>query len=184
MYKRYFISLRSFYEYDNTIFDNILLPDGIDKQTVVNTIMDYCGENEPLYNSLTAIRTAIELFFAANFTDFKKMHATTVLEYDPLINYDLTEELEETSESNDRSTSTSNTSVNAYDVDYAVPDSSAGSVGENEGDSLHKLKRRTYGDASVRSTQDIIKQEREVSDFSIYTYIANKFEDVITITVY
>lgn len=82
------ITLLGFYNYDDTLFNSIQLPTGIDKDTLVNNILLECGEFEVLYANYTFYKNAVEHFFLLNFDLFKRWIDALNLEYNPLENYD------------------------------------------------------------------------------------------------
>ena len=53
------LSIIGAYNYDSTLFDNLRLPDDVDRETVVSNILDYCAELELLYPDLPYLKNAI-----------------------------------------------------------------------------------------------------------------------------
>ena len=39
MSNKQFLSILGMYNYDNTIFDNLIIPDGVDKELLINNIL-------------------------------------------------------------------------------------------------------------------------------------------------
>lgn len=85
------LTLNAMYSWDNTIFDNIVLPTGIDNDTLIATLISYCGENEVRYPSLPMLSDQIHLFFKMHKIEFQKIWDTENFEYNPIHNYDRTE---------------------------------------------------------------------------------------------
>lgn len=190
------ITLSGFYEYDNTLFGGARIPDGIDKKTLIATILDYCGENISRYGSPSILKKMINNYFEINFYRFNELYKTMNYDYDPLLNYDLTIEVDRTNESNRnldagiQSNGSSQLDVSAFDSeDYShdrkTTDSSNNTTTEQENiGGQDTERRREYGDNSARSTQYMIKEQREIVDYNIYNIIAYDFETAITIPVY
>lgn len=88
-------TLYGFYRYDNTLFDSITLPEGINKNLVINTIMMECGEFQPLWTDYTFYKSAINHFFKKWNQTIDKWWTAIHIEYDPLNNYDRYEEISE-----------------------------------------------------------------------------------------
>lgn len=73
------------YEYD--MFEEIELPDGINKEILVNTIMDKCFWYEPVYNEHDFLKQKVEVFFLRNYRNYEKLVYLYSIEYDPQYNY-------------------------------------------------------------------------------------------------
>ena len=55
-----FINLIDLYSY--SIFDDIVIPDGLNKETLINTILDKCRTSEPLYTDEILLKMKIKNF--------------------------------------------------------------------------------------------------------------------------
>lgn len=89
------ITLIGFYNYDNTLFSQMALPAGIDKDLVINNILLRGGEFESLYADPDFIKQAISVWSNKWYRTFDKWQAALAVSYDPLFNYDRTEEYRE-----------------------------------------------------------------------------------------
>lgn len=189
-------TLGGLYAYDNTIFDEAVFPDGIDRDTLIFVIMDMAGNNVCRYSSPTKLKNAITVFFKKNEYKFKGLIETTTFDYDPLVNYDLTITEKRTAAGNEKTESTANdhgtgeSRVSGYDSSSYVPDSqnttsaSGNSAGNRDYNDSVDVVRTESGDNSARSTQYMIREQREIVNFNVYEEIASDFEDDITIPVY
>ena len=87
------ITLWGFYNYtDKTLFDSAPMPEGIDKQELVDLIMVECGDLFPYYQQPNYLRMQIDNFFRRKKPNFDKMIEVLSAQYDPLENYDRKEE--------------------------------------------------------------------------------------------
>lgn len=102
------LTMIGLYNYDNTIFDNLTFPSGIDKDLAINQILMSCGEFEILYPNLEFMKFQIESWGKKNFFTFDKWVKALAEEFNPLYNYDRHEEYEDSH--NRASTDTSKTS--------------------------------------------------------------------------
>lgn len=202
--ERMTLTLGGMYSYDQTIFDGIEIPDDMDKNALVNTILAHCGGNEVRYPSLPILATMIQTFFVTNKYKINKLWETTKFDYEPLVNYDLeievtrkhqgTDRTDTKGNSNNSSSGTTENQVSAFNQASYTPsskstfsDSGKSDSTENETfqtDRNETETRHEHGDNSARSTQYMIGEERQVADFNIYNIIADMFEDEITIAVY
>ena len=58
--------------YDNDLFDDILLPEGIDHDTVVNTILMESALNTPMYPEHDLFKMMIQNFFHKYYNNFDR----------------------------------------------------------------------------------------------------------------
>lgn len=189
-------TLSGMYAYDNTIFDDAVFPDGIDRDTLIFVIMDMAGNNVCRYSSPAKLKNAITVFFKKNEYKFQGLIETTTFDYDPLVNYDLTITEKRTAAGNEKTESsaadhgTGESRVSGYDSSSYVPDSqntttaSGNSSGNRDYNDSVDVVRTESGDNSARSTQYMIREQREIVNFNVYEEIASDFEDDITIPVY
>lgn len=90
------LTLMGMYNYDNSVFDNLTFPTGIDKSVAENAILMRCSEFELLYPDLDYLKFAIGVWSAKHERTFAKWHEALELEYNPLDNYDRHEEYMDT----------------------------------------------------------------------------------------
>ena len=78
--------------YDNDLFNDILLPKGIDHDTVVNTILGECALNTPIYPEHDLFKMMIQNFFKRYYNNFDRYNRAMNEEYTPNENYRKTDE--------------------------------------------------------------------------------------------
>ena len=82
------LTVMGLYNYDNTIFDNLMLPDGVDKPTLVNNIILETAELECIYPTPVFLKTAIGLWSNVQFLTWDRVYDAMNLDYNPIENYD------------------------------------------------------------------------------------------------
>ena len=83
------ISLWGFYQFtDKKLFDNIKLCEGLDKQILIDLIMQQSGELAPYHQQPYYLQANIENWFARMYDQFKRMYDAITAEYNPIENYD------------------------------------------------------------------------------------------------
>lgn len=82
------ITLWGFYQYDKTLFDGIVLPDGIEKENLVAEIMRNSGDLYPYHQVLEYLKSNINYWFSRRLFDFERMFNALRVEYSPIENYD------------------------------------------------------------------------------------------------
>ena len=80
--------------YENrSVFDDIVLPSGIDKDTLVNTIKLQAGSFEMLYSDPIFLTASINIWSKGWLETWKKWVEALAAEYDPIENYNRYEDL-------------------------------------------------------------------------------------------
>lgn len=97
------LSVEGLYNYDNTLFDGFDVPEGLVKQIAIDTILMRTRELEVLYPDFNYMKTRIAIWSSRYQINWKKLYDSTVLEYNPIENYDRMEDWTDT----DDETSTS-----------------------------------------------------------------------------
>ena len=171
-----YISILGLYQYDQTLFDDLMLPDGVDKHLVIDEILLRCADLELIYPDWNFMKYAIEHWSKVKAYSFQKMYDTTQLNYNPIWNKDGTV-IEEAESKND---GTNINSVKGFNSDSWAESLKSQSNAAGSG----KTKRTEQGNIGVTTTQQMIREERDISEFSIYAYIADSFKDEFCILVY
>lgn len=82
--------------YDDTIMDNFTVPDGIDSRLALDTIYQRCGLT-PLYHPDPAwLKFYVGRWCSKNAKTWEELYKTTIQDYNPIYNYDRTEETTDT----------------------------------------------------------------------------------------
>lgn len=97
------LTVEGLYNYDNTLFDGFNVPEGLVKQIAIDAILMRTRELEILYPDFTYMKNRITIWSNKYQNNWKKLYDTTVLEYNPIENYDRMEDWTDT----DDETSTS-----------------------------------------------------------------------------
>lgn len=112
--------------YDDTIMDNFIVPDGIDRQLALDTIYQRCGLT-PLYHPDPAwLKFYVGRWCSKNAKTWEELYKTTIQDYNPIYNYDRTEETTDT-RSGTRKLSEDTSSNTKQNGDTSVTDTSSDS---------------------------------------------------------
>ena len=76
------------YNFDTDIFTGLDLPDGLDRETVINNILLRCGESPLLYDNPDFIKLMIGTWSKKWKPSIKRMITALDEEYNPLHNFD------------------------------------------------------------------------------------------------
>lgn len=184
-------------------FDDADIDSRLDKDEIKMAILERCGTLLPVYTNSEMFKTFSDSFFKQRKNIISKLIDTTEFEYNPIANYDSTEEVtrkydEKTTNQNQtkgnisRNTTQEN-NVSAYDSDVYQPkervvgttndnDSTNGS-GSGTSNITENLTTRKRGNIGVTTTQQMIEAERKVVLFNVYNWIAIEFEQTFFICV-
>lgn len=82
------LSVYGLYQYDNSLFDDLHIPEGMNKETLVDNILLECAELETIYPALPFLKIAIGKWSDKELPVWEKLYETTQYEYDPIYNKD------------------------------------------------------------------------------------------------
>lgn len=82
------ITLIGMYNFDNTLFDKLSFPDGIDRELAINRILNKSEEFELIYSDFDYLQDRIGIWGEIWSRTFSKWVEALNVEYDPLFNYD------------------------------------------------------------------------------------------------
>ena len=190
------LSLIGLYNYDNTLFDGLTLPAGIDKDICINEILRRCGEFELIYSDLDFNKSMIAQFGNKHNRTFTKWVEGLAEEFNPLHNYDRHEIYTDTHKSNAVSNSATSTSsnadrkVSAYDASTMQPKENETTGGSGTGSAVNssndevKHEAHLYGNIGVTTSTQMLEDFLRVERWNIYEHIADIFCDEFCIPVY
>ena len=198
------LTLIGLYNYDPTLFDNMIMPAGIDKSLLVDNILIRSGDFESLYGDPGFIKDAVGIWSRKWNRTFKKWFDALNLDYDPISNYDRHEEWQtddtgsQSSQSTDSSTShisgTSTDKVSAYNSNTLVDDksnttgSTSGATANTNLSGSHankELKKgRAWGNIGVTTSQQMLQSELDIASWNLYEHITDIFLSEFIIPVF
>lgn len=198
------ITLNGWYQYDNTILTDIVVPNGVNKTILIETIIEHSGDLYTYYQQPDFLKRNISNWFQVNLLQFQRLYNTLIIEYNPIENYDRYEDLKETPNltytdtgSDSHKTEVNGTSenkVSAYDSTTYQPNeqntsNSTGTGSNNYNNTQTETGTRTHenhihGNVGVTTNQQMIDSEREITNFDFYYEIASRFEDRFCVQIY
>ena len=258
------MSLMGLYDYDNTILDDLAVPEGLDVSILKDNLLIECGYREILYPRPDFFKMALRAWVRKNIGIWAELYDTTQYEYNPIENYDRkedntyvrTDDLTMTNSGKDTTqnsgkditqnsgtdttqnsgtdstqNSGSDTTLNkahAFNTSGLTDSNSStlsnglkqdltygqkvelehgqkielehgqkielehgqkvelehGHVIDNTGTQTNHEDIYAHGNIGVMSTQDMIKQQREVVQFNIYDYIISDFQKRFILGIY
>ena len=199
------LSILGLYNYDSTIFDFLVLPEGIEKQTCIDNIISRFAELEILYPNPVIMKNLIGVWSKSCQYEWNKLYNTMMLDYDPITNYDRTEnrtlQSSGTGSSKDSGSDSTQTpgndteKVNGFNASTAMVNRSRNdnttnatmNYGKKNDEEFNKEdveSIRAFGNIGVPTTQQMMQQERDIAKFNLYDIIAEEFKLRFCILVY
>lgn len=200
------LSIVGLYVADNTIFDDMELPttEHINKDTLIQNILEQCSELEILYPDPNILKYILKYWSKSRVEVWQRLADTMDYEYNPIWNKDVkdTEYIKRTKDENttysdQASSSTSGTNTNkgvAFNSGSAETreiDETSGSMSSSDSsttrDAGYNDEDRVYvsqGNQGITTTQQMIKEQREVEEFNLYDIIISEFKTRFCLLVY
>ena len=88
------LSLIGLYNWDNSLFDSMVLPEDWDNDTreiLVNNLLMDCAELEVIYSNWDFMHGAIEAWSSKEVVTWNRLYNAMMIEYDPIQNYNRVE---------------------------------------------------------------------------------------------
>ena len=80
------------FNWDNTVFDLMMLPAGLDRETLINNLLAETAELEVLYPNPVVFKNLLGIWSHKNIDVWTRLYATTQYDYNPIENYNRYEE--------------------------------------------------------------------------------------------
>lgn len=161
------LSILGLYQYSPDVFDLFKLPVGVSLDSVRDNILMELAELELIYPSGAFMKTAIGIWSEKQLPVWEKLYATTELEYNPIHNYDRTEEWTE-QETGNRNESRTQSQESNGESSGTVQNSGADTV-KNDVSAFNEtaytpkeMQTTTLG--TVNTSSGTAKQKTDITD--------------------
>ena len=147
------------YNWDNTIFDLIQIPEALDKDTLVDNLLAETAELEVLYPNPVVFKNLVGVWSAKQIDIWNRLYATTQYEYNPIENYN---RYETGSDGGTGSTTHSGTDTTADTTTYGGTDGRTEAImqGGNDTNTRQFAEGGTQGEATTaqmaQGGQDVV----------------------------
>lgn len=162
------IGIENYLNPDRSVFEKMQLPDGIDKETLIGSIILRCQEFELLYSDPDFLIDAVNIWSRKNYWTFDKWVKAINIKYDPLYNYDRSEEWTDTHKGDYTKEGSGNSTGNTNDSsDYTRTDNLTHSSDHTRTDNLASTNdvtvthsEKAFNDSNyVGTTKDVTDQD-------------------------
>lgn len=201
------LSILGLLTWDGTIldsFDTIGAPLAMESQNIKNEIIFQCSQLELMYPDLDFMKAEIQNWIAHRKSEWVKIYNALNAEYNPIHNYDRTEEIEDTEKVTETETSGetgsnsangtitgANSSFDSADLYTNRKDESAETnssevnrTGNRGRDGSRGRNAHIYGNIGVTKTQEMIESEINLRKIDISDIIADEFKYRYCILIY
>lgn len=193
---------------EELLFEKLVIPDGIDRTTLIDNILLRGADFEALYPDPEFMRNIIGTWSKKWQPTFEKWMKALSIEYNPLENYDRIEEWTDTGKKSntgtvnihDTNTTNSNgtvtNTISAFDSSTFENDSksdntgNSSSIGDNlrtdnlNEDSNNVHKGRLHGNIGITTSQQMLQSELDIATWNIYEKITDMFITEFCIAIY
>ena len=176
------ISVRGMYEFNSALFDKFQVPEQIDKQDVIDSIILECAELPVVYTNWDILQGAIGLFSKRRVHAWERMATALFEDYNPLHNFDRYED--STDDENTASSGSANSvnTVNGYNGD--AEHDRQNTTGKSETKRGNKHTGHLYGNVGVTTSAQMLEGELEIRKQDLISIIVREFKENFCIMVY
>ena len=196
------LSVQGLLLFDPTLFDTMPLPDGLDRETVVGTIVYECAPFEVLIPQPELFKRLLNLFAQRRLPVWQKLYDSTVQRYDMLADTETTRQYsgsdtdtrapDLTTEGQNSGSDTVEQKVSAFNsADYANREKQTTTLGTNNkvhstGTEKTVRERGTSEHTTGRSrpAAELLQADRQAALFDVVHFIATDIKCNFCIMVY
>ena len=172
------LSILSLYAYDNTIFDDLELPEDVDRQTIIDKICYDNAELSLIYTDPAAVKLLIKNWSTTQVENWARIAEALAAEYSPIENYDRYEDFTDTSS---QSTGTTR-KVAGWNNDSSL--TPAEGV-DSSGSGSNRRTGHLHGNIGVTTAQQMITEEVKLrSSITLADVISSSFRKHFCIMIY
>lgn len=172
------LSILSLYAYDNTIFNDLELPEDVDRQTIIDKICFDNAELSLVYTDPAAVKLLIKNWSTVESPNWTRIAEALAAEYSPIENYDRYEDFTDTSS---QSTGTTR-KVAGWNNDSSL--TPAEGV-DSSGSGSNRRTGHLHGNIGVTTAQQMITEEVKLrSSITLANVISSSFRKHFCIMIY
>lgn len=179
------LSVIGLYNWDDTIFDNMQLPVGLDHDLTVKNIMMELAELQVIYPRPEFMKQAIELWSQTKIQQWQKIYNAMATSYNPLWNKDAHYLETETRDLTAEGESENINRVSAFNSEDFENAAKANTTGKSTDTGTVTRERQEYGNIGVTTSQQMLREEVDLwNDLNMVNIIVNDFKNRFCIMVY
>lgn len=180
------ISILALYQYDNTIFSELELPDDVDEQTIIDKILIDNAELSLVYTEPETVKMLIGNWSKIQSPNWARIMDALEAEYSPIENYDRYETFTDTGSSSTQQTTGTTRKVAGWNNDSALtPAEGVDSSGSGSASNTNTRTGHLHGNIGVTTAMQMITEEVKLrSTITLAEVISRSFKNHFCIQVY
>lgn len=186
------VSIIGLYNYDPDIFEDLVLPDQIDKDQFIEYLLMRLAEMPMLYGSATYLKAMIGVWSNNRLHTWERMARVLYEDYDPFINIKRDEERTETVtrdlKTQGEASSNTRNDVNTWDLEQQPTTGSNTSDSSTVANTGTITRHETYhleGDSAITDAQDVARKEMDMRQkYNLINIIVNEFKAEFCLSIY
>lgn len=182
------MSILGLYNWESNLFEKLVLPDGVESETLVDAILLECAELEVIFPTPYLMKEAIGIWSRSRLQSWIRIYNALTANYDPVGTYSRNEERYEsvTESRNANSNVTDDLYVQAFNIDNLNPKEQNDSNGSSkENNSISRdYNSSVTGNSGVRMFQTLVNAELKLRDKDFFSIVVNEFKNKFCLLVY
>lgn len=191
------ISILGLYNLNDTLFDDLVIPENMDSDLLIENLVTELAELELIYSDFNFMKFMIGVWSRKELPTWERVYKASTKIYDPIENYDRQEEWHDTLNQNSalNSQSTGNNTlqhdVAGFNSSSLVNSSKDTDNGTSTGwssdtsNSAGYHSGRVHGNIGVTTSQQMLQSELDIAPkLNPYDFIINSFKNRFCLQVY
>lgn len=169
------MSLLGLYNWDNSLFDLMTIPEALDTDTLINNLLTETAELEVLYANPVVMKNLIGVWSAKQIDIWNRLYATTQYEYNPIENYDRQESGSDSGTDTATHTGTDSRTESITDGGTEGVSSSVAKTGQDSvtGTDTKGHWKAAFDSAPAGTDDGLVKETRDQDDGTTTTTFGN-----------
>lgn len=183
MFLRATLSILGLYNYDPTLFDDMPIPDGVDRETLVPLLLDETADLEVVTPNPGLFKTLLTRWASTRLPVWQRLYDTTQYEYNAIDNYDRIEEWTEEIQHNGNEKANEKATGAADATNSSNGTTQHDVFGFNEETAAHESRDTSNASASSHASNEYARDtNRDSDDHTTHTHKAHMRGNIGTTT--
>lgn len=181
-----FLTVAGLYAYDNTIFDDLSIPDGMNADDVRDKILVDNAELPLIYADTDVFQLQLRVWCKTHALSWGRMYDALTTDYSPLENYDRQEEFTDTGTDTGSTEAENLRQVGGWNNAEGWSDSekNTGSSSDSR-NTTNRRVGRMHGNIGVTTSQQMLESEIDLrGKYNMLQIISDSFRENFCIQIY
>lgn len=170
------LSVNGLYQYDNTLFDGMVIPPAMNKAALINYIIMECADLELCITNPDTLKVMIESWSISRLHSWIRLYESTVQDYNMIENYDRHEDWKDDGESEAHGQN--------YKAGYNASATVLSDKNDGNGEQHNHHEGRVHGNIGVTTAAQMLQGERDINQYDIFQAITDEFKRKFCVCVY